>query len=120
MTELADTAAEKYTRYTSRNAQIAALARASRTDGRDIARPAQEAFMRTFEPGSTYHCNVCGGSHAAGEMANPAQQQRAINSAKTRHYKRLRALRANAIEAAGRAMQVVQVLDGELAELDAQ
>lgn len=116
MTEPTDTeAAEKL----SRRNQIKALARASREDGRDIARPAQEGFARTFEPGSDFHCRVCRGPHSAAKMGNPAQQARAIASAKSRHYKALRMLRDNAYEAAGRALDAARILDAELAEADA-
>ena len=90
------------------NAQLAALTRAARTDGREISAPARDAFMKRFE--TRHKCKLCGVIEINQDL--PADQRaRAIRSAIRVHFINLQRERRKVTAA-------TKVVNSELSKLD--
>jgi hypothetical protein len=90
------------------NAQLAALTRAARTDGREISAPARTAFMKRFE--TRHECKLCGIVEI--NQSLPADQRaRAVRAAIRVHFIKLQQSRR-------RLAAMSQTVHSELSKLD--
>lgn len=103
------------------NAQIAALTRAARTDGRAISAPARAAFLERFE--TRHECRHCGVIQIDQSLP-PEQRARAARAAMSAHFRRLAAAsklaRYTAARIEAQADQVDEQLRADLAALDVE